>query len=308
VVSKIAGAEEILEVFYEVGDYVEEGDLIVLLDTESTDDQVENARLAYVTAKRNYDALAESVSIGKANLVRTQALFDSGVASAQALENAKLQASDGQLKTVGSQLSQAKFAYDNAQEGLENTTIVAPISGVISAMGFEENNLATSQSNLMITSMDRFDINLAVTENIINKINDDTTIEVVLESDNSLLDSDLVSVNPVADARTGLYGLVVNVDNKDALYKPGMFVSVHFKFKGQDIRVIPIDAVLSDDLGEFVYLADNNSVIKKQVVTGADDGEIIEILSGLNDDDLVIVKGQNYITEETEIRIVTGGN
>ena len=41
---------------------------------------------------------------------------------------------------------------------------------------------------------------------------------------------------------------------------------------------------------------------------GIDNGEVIEILSGLSLEDLVVVKGQNYINEDSEIRVIVGGN
>jgi RND family efflux transporter MFP subunit len=306
VTPKVMSAEEVLEVFYSVGDYVEQDAVIAVLDTESTDDQVENARLSYVTAQRNYNAVAESLATAKANLERTQKLFDEGVVSEQQLENAKLQASDGQLKTLASQLSQAKFAYENAQEGLENTTIVAPISGVISTLGLEKFNMATAQSSVVITNMDTFKVSLQVSEEVITKMTDSTTVEVSLESTDEPLASMIKTVNPVANQQTGLYGVELEVSEGSNL-KPGMFVNVRIQFEGHETLIIPIDSVLNDEDGDYVYVIVEEKPVKTYVKVGEDDGEIIEVLEGLKSDSQVVTRGQNYITEESDIKVVSGG-
>jgi len=304
---QLAMPEEILSVNYNLGDYVEEGAVIVVLDTESTDDQVENARLAYQTAVKNYNAAAEAVKTNQANLERTQKLYDSGVVSKQQLEASELQASDGQLKTLATQIEQAKFAYENAQKSLDNTSITAPISGIISSMNFEENNLATSQNTLVITDMSALEVNINITEEVLQKITEETSIRILVESTGETVDSKIESINPVANAQTGLYGMTVSMDNSKGDYKPGMFARVHIAFTGEKRVIIPIDSVLKDDEDYFVYTIEDDKVVKKPVTIGEDDGEIIEIIEGLSTDDQLVVSGQNYIDETSKIRVVLGG-
>lgn len=306
--ASVMGAEEILAVNYKIGDFVEKGDIIVVLDTESTEDQVENARLSYMTARRNYEAVNESLVSAQNNLVRTQTLFDSGVVSRQQLDGAKLQASSGQLKTVESQMLQAKFVYENAQKSVDQTLVTAPIAGIISLLNFEVNNMATSQNSLMITDLKTLKIDLDVTEDVINKLKEDTRADLTFESNASMKQGHIEYVNPVADQRTGLYKISLSVDNNNMSLKSGMFARVKFSFENKKTYLISIDAVLRDNDGSYVYLAVENKPVKQYVELGEDDGEIIEILSGLTPDVHVIVKGQNYINEQTDIQVVTGGN
>lgn len=304
--AQLAVPEEILAVNYSIGDLVEKGDIIVILDSESTDDQVENARLSYETARRNYNAVLESVNVGKANLERTQALYDSGVASKQQLESAELQASDGQLKTISAQLSQAKFAYENAQQSIENTTIAAPISGVISALNFEKDNVATSQNTLMITDLSALEIDLMITEDVLTKLSDETRVMIEVEAFDGEFESSIVSINPVADSRTGLYSLTLSITNEDMAMKPGMFATVNIQFTNTETFLVPIDAVLGDDDGAFVFIIVDDKPIKTYITTGDDDGEIIEVVSGLDTTSQIVVRGQNYVDEETQVRVIGG--
>lgn len=306
---KILGTEEVLKVNYQVGDEVKEGDILVVLDSEATKDQIESARLAYLTTKSNYETLVESIETAKANLERTKELYESGVATKQQLEAAELQASDAQLKPIQSQIRQSLFAYENAKKGLENAVILSPIDGVVSSMNFKENNLATTQSTITITDITSLDINLYVTENIINKVTTDSKILVEIESaGNELIESKIKYVNSVADERTGLYNVKISVDNNDGIYKSGMFARVFITLNSSEFALlVPVDAVLNDVNGNYVYVAKDEKVIRKNVEIGLDNGEVVEILNGLSLEDLIIVKGQNYINESSEIRVV-GGN
>lgn len=304
---KISGVENVEEVRFSIGDNVKEGDIIVILDNEATTDQIESSRLAYLTAKKNYDTLLESNKVAKANLSRTLELYKTGAASEQQLDSAKLQASEGQLKTVKSQLDQSLFSYNNIKKILENTVLITPIDGVISLMDFQKNNLASSQSKIVITNMDILEVELQVTENIINKIKKDDAVKVEMLSENIKINSTIEYVNPVSDVRTGLYTVVININNDKNILKPGMFVRVHLTINSnEEIMLLPIDSVLTDENGSFVYVADGNNAKVKYIYTGVDNGEVIEIIEGLSIDDLVIFKGQNFIVEGSEIRVVGG--
>jgi multidrug efflux pump subunit AcrA (membrane-fusion protein) len=72
--------------------------------------------------------------------------------------------------------------------------------------------------------------------------------------------------------------------------------------------IIPIDSVLRDNDGYYVYIIVDDQAVKTYVEIGEDDGEIVEINAGLSKEDQLVVRGQNYITESTKIRVVTGGN
>lgn len=306
-VATLSIPEEVLEIYYNVGDYVEKDQVIVVLDSESTNDQVENARLSYETARRNYQAMLESVQTSQSNLKRTQALYDSGIVSKQQLEAAELQASDGQLKTLANQMNQARFAYENAQKTLDNTMILAPISGIISNLNFDVENLATSSNSLTITDMSELEMTLLVTEEVLHKMGDETIVKVKVESTGEHVSSRIRTINPVADARTGLFQVVVSVDNEGYTLNPGMFTQVLFKFTGEETLIVPVDALLGDDDGDYVFVVRNSEPVKVYVTIGESNGEIVEIKEGLTIDDQLIISGQNYVTEETTIRVVNGG-
>jgi len=110
----------------------------------------------------------------------------------------------------------------------------------------------------------------------------------------------------VAANTQGQYSLRINLDNKDGLLKPGMFASVTLKTATKDdVVVVPTDAVVFHGGRYVVYTADGNKAVEKEVETGLDNGQETEITSGLQEGDILIIKGQHFIKDGSEIKIVT---
>ena len=68
--------------------------------------------------------------------------------------------------------------------------------------------------------------------------------------------------------------------------------------------VIDRDAVISKEGETYVFVDDNGTAVKKIVETGIDDGTSIQILSGINEGDMVVVKGQTYLSEGDILNVI----
>jgi multidrug efflux pump subunit AcrA (membrane-fusion protein) len=98
------------------------------------------------------------------------------------------------------------------------------------------------------------------------------------------------------------------VENKSHDIKPGMFVTVDIQFaSAAGVLAVPNDAVLTRNGQDAVYVQTGDSSVERRVVeTGLDSGSYIEIRSGLEEGDVVIVKGVGLISEESTLNIVRG--
>lgn len=137
----VAVPAEVSEVMVSVGDYVNEGDVLFVMDTESVEDQVtqaeiavtmaqvgvDNAKsgvtltnLAYTMAQNNYDMQRESFDFSQDNLAKYETLLAEGVVSQMEYDQIKLQSSDKQLPILEDQLEQAKASLAQASLGVES--------------------------------------------------------------------------------------------------------------------------------------------------------------------------------------------
>lgn len=180
---------KVAQINVDLGSQVNQGDVIITLDTQDLQAQVDQAQAAVNTAKANLvnaqnsvrpeqvasaeatlESAIQSYEVTKKNYDRTKALVDSGAAALQQLDTAQQQlaAAEAQKKSaqenlnmlkngptdtsIGvyeAQVSQAEAALKTAQTALNNATITSPISGVVNAKNINVGELATPGAKLI---------------------------------------------------------------------------------------------------------------------------------------------------------------
>ncbi len=281
IIPKIAGVADVLSLNVELGDYVEKGDLLFTLDNGTLSSSIKDSLLAYETAKNNFD--------------RIKKLYEEGAVSRQQYEQAQLSVSDTQIKALQNQMS--------------DSYVKAPISGVVSALNIEKNGLAVSgQPSAVITDISVLQIEADITEKLINKVFVGKNVQLMIPviSDEKL-DAKVSLVNPVPNALTNLYKMKIQVVNYNDLLKPGMIAQIYFAIdESKDVFMLPIDAVIQEGTEYFVYIVEEGKAVRKTVKVDVDNGEYIEIVSGIKEDDDVIVSGQEFVKDMVSVRIIRG--
>ncbi len=108
-----------------------------------------------------------------------------------------------------------------------------------------------------------------------------------------------------ADAK-GKYSLKTYIDNSDGVIKPGMFANVTVSVASKnDVMVVPTDAVVFHGGKNVVYLVQDNLVAEREVSVGLENGTETELLSGLSVGDVIVVKGQSFVSDGSEIKVIT---
>lgn len=187
ITSKISA--RVSEINVDLGSNVNQGDVIIKLDTQDLQAKVNQAQAAVNTARAslanaqnstrpeqiavaqaNLDSATQNYEITKKNYDRIKALVDSGAEALQKLDTAQQQlaAAEAQQKTAQEQLNmlnngptkssidvfqaqinQAEAALEVAKADLNNATITAPISGVVNAKNINVGELATPGAKLV---------------------------------------------------------------------------------------------------------------------------------------------------------------
>lgn len=291
----------------------------------------QQAQAAYDMAKANYDMNYDKYLFSRENLAKYEELYKEGIISESEFKQMKLQASESTLELLKKQLEQAELTKNQALMGIDNanamvtqaqagystvsntledTTFTAPINGFVSTINVVENMFASSaQPAMVIHAIDRVLINVNVTETIVNKLIKGQEVMVDI---NSLGDKPfkgiLKTVSPAADAMSQLYAVTIEVNNENHEIKPGMFANVKLRTdERKNVVYVKGDAVSFEDGKYYVYIEkENNTVAKKEVKIGLDNGEFVEILSGLSEKDIYIYKGVGFLEEDSIITMVRG--
>ena len=247
----------------------------------------------------------------ESNFNRNQILFQNGVISKSEFEKiqasytlAKLSVEDGQYM-----LNSAKASLREAQENLNKTNIYAPISGTISVLNVElgERVVGTVQMAgtelLRLANLNFMEVAVEVNENDINSVNlgDTALIEVdayLGQQYKGVVSEIANSANVLGASSDQVTNFEVKVRIIDQVnFRPGMTATVNIQTqKASQVLSLPIQAVTTrkdtSDLQEkveCVFAYENNKAHFIQVKTGIQDDEYIQILSGLNKDQEIIV-------------------
>jgi multidrug efflux pump subunit AcrA (membrane-fusion protein) len=210
IVSKISG--RVKEVNFEIGDYVQAGEPLVILETDELYDQLSQAEATLASAKANL-AANESGSLPqqldqvksafeqaeanylnvKADYERMKALYEADAISKQAFDGMELkykvaksqyESAKEQLKlteerlpknveALRAQVAQAQAAVDLIKTNIENSVIKAPVSGMISSKQIQPGEMCQAGATLgAVVNIDRVKVVINVPEEDINKLKD----------------------------------------------------------------------------------------------------------------------------------------
>ena len=170
--------------------------------------------------------------------------------------------------------------------------------------------MTTAQPSLMITDISSLEVEILVTEGMINRINKGQEIDMEISSiGNERIKGIVQTISPVPDPITQLYKGKISLENSNQLLRPGMFAKIHLNLdEKRSVMTIPSVAVIETDNETYVYIADDNSAIRTEIKVGMDNGEVVEVLAGLKKEDSVIVKGQDFINDGSIVKVVRGEN
>lgn len=266
----------------------------------------------------------EQVRLAKQTADNTKALFEVGAATSIDVENAEFALNQAQIgaksaieqaeitltstkNSAESTLTQLRNSMKDVQETLDKTYAKSTIDGTVTMVNVKKGSMASPQAVAIMVSGDtNQQIKISVSEKIVPYIAVGDTADVRINA----LGTDVItcivdSVSPSPNAATHLYDIYLNLpDNvKGAL---GMFAEVTLK---TDVRadsiVIPTQTILTDGETQFVYVTDDEIVAKKVVIeTGLVGDGVTQVTSGLTAGDNLIVKGQNYLSDGSSLRVV----
>ncbi len=211
-----------------------------------------------------------------------------------------------QSKSVNleSQLENIKSKIKNISIDIENTKIKAPFSGIIQNSFIEEGNyVRPGEIVASIVDLNPIKIQGYVSETDINKIKVGTNAHV--EISNTLRKNGKIKfISPVAETNTRTFEFIIEANNDDLSFKSGLTTTITIDIKSVNAhKISPSILTLQDDGTVGVKaLNQNNEVIFFSIEKVKDtiDGMWV---TGLPDQAVIIITGQEYITEGQIVEI-----
>ena len=292
----------------QVGTPVNTGSLLFTMDREDTEKQIEQTKKSVEMAWTNYERTKEQIDNAKTNYERTKQLYEQGIVSQSQYEQAKLGASEKMLETARVQFEQAQLSYQQVTDSLKDTSVTSPIKGIVAAVNISEGEMAsTMQPAIVIVDLSKLYVNVDIPENIINElyVGQNVLINIPAAGPDQL-SGKIETISPTSDARTQLYSVKVLVNNTTHV-KPGMFAKVQISTNTKkNVLAIKSQSIIYRANTALVYVVENDRAVEKEIIPGLDTGTYIEILKGLNQGEMLLVKGQHYVENDSKVKIVRG--
>ena len=188
---------------------------------------------------------------------------------------------------------------------LKSGDIIAPFSGVLGYTGITEDILVSD--NIFIITIDDNSIiysDIKIPENYSSFIKKGLPIEVRLSSFKNKIflgEIDFVSSRINADTRSLLSR--IKIDNNDLDLISGSLLEVTVKFNLRNSLSVPDTSVMVEGDKSYVYLISQENIANKtQVKIGSRSDKSIEILSGLNEGDIIVAEGLKKVRPQGKIK------
>jgi RND family efflux transporter MFP subunit len=269
---------------YKLGDAVKKGQLIIRLENK----EYENG-IALESKKL-------SLEIAEQEQSKQKALYEKGGVTLSEMRNTEVK------------VTNARYDLENANINLEKMNIKAPFDGVIVTLPHYTINSRVEQSRPMVGFMDYarmyMDINLPESTIKYIKPNQPVFITHYTLPDDTL--SGVISeLSPAISSETRTFKGKILIENKNLKLRPGMFVKADVVVdKAESVIIIPKGVVLSMRNRKYVYIVERNTAIVRNIQTGLEDEENIQVTGGLNENDNLIIRGYETLRENSRVKVM----
>ena len=274
------------EIFVKSGDSVEEGQILAKIDDGGLKQQLSQLQIKYNLVKTTYE--------------RQQRLWSQKIGSEiQYLESKSI--FEAQSKAI-----------EQLTKQLNKTIIKAPFSGIIDNVIVKKGEVVyPGRSNLMLlVNMQEMYVESKVPENYINSITKGKDVVIEAPMLNIALKSKIRLVANYINPLNRTYRIEAEIPKNNYKIKPNLNVKLKVNdYTSEDAILIMLNHInIDSNNDEYVYKIINkdgkNYALKTIIETGKNNGNFIEVLKGLSENDEIVSEGARKITNNNEVKII----
>ncbi len=270
---------EVTDVYFEAGDKVSEGDVLLTLELDEERLAVDRARVAVKDAEQL--------------IARFEGIEIPGAISDSRIDDVKIAAERARIE-----LRLAKIALAKRQ-------VRAPFSGIVGLTNIDAGARITSDTE--ITRLDDRSIlfvDFQAPEEVYGVIEVGAAIDIAPFADaGTIYQAKVRKIDSRIDQASRSFTVRAEIDNAADRLRPGMSFKIDFQLPGRAYPVVPEAAIIWGGDGAYIWLVENG-VAKRQSVTivGRQDGQVL-VRAPINEGSIVIAEGVQKVREGTAVEI-----
>lgn len=279
-------------VYVDEGTYVRQGQLLVKLNDDVLQAQLRQQQAGVASAEAN--AAREDSA-----LVRAEELRGRGFLS-QASQDTAI----ANQRSAQAQLSSAQASLSETRTRLNQTSIRAPVAGLISSRSVTRGQIVQPGTELFRMVRDgRLELDAEIPEAELRLVRAGMAATIASEQAAGATGRVRI-VTPEVNAQTRLGIARIALSSGSGL-RPGMFARASIDVGAQPAVVVPSDAVVFREGKAGVYtIGARNAVRFNPIITGARNGALIQVVSGLEANQRVVVQGAGFLGEGDVVTVV----
>lgn len=262
------------KILVEIGDRVRKGQTLVHLDASSLDQlklQVENQTIDFK---------------------RVEELYKIGGASKAEYDNAK---------------TQLEVNRKSLANRMENTVLVSPIDGVVTARNYDNGDMYGGQPILVVEQISPVKMKINISESRYAETNKNLDVKLQFNPyGEEEFAGKIDIIYPTINAASHTFPVEIKLDNKDTRVRPGMYGRATVNF-GTKSRVVVPDVAVVKQAGSgdyYVFTYADGKVKNNKVELGQRLGDRYELISGIENGSKVVIAGQTNIADGTEVEVI----
>jgi RND family efflux transporter MFP subunit len=319
--SKVTG--KVLQVFVEEGQAVREGQVLARLDDSQTRAELSFAEAQAAAARKSAAQDAARLHEAELNLERRQRLMKEQVVGRAEVDTAQADVDSlkARIDFAREQINVAESQVRLRRRDLDDMVVRAPFSGVaiskdaqagemvspVSAGGgFTRTGIGT------IVDMSSLEIEVDVNESFINRVRRDQKVEAILDAyPDWRIPAHVITTVPSADRQKATVRVRIGFEQLDPRILPDMGVKVSFLKEEEPAQAaapvarvsVAKTAIRTLDGKTVVFVLRDDRVERRAVRAGLEDGNDVEVLSGLSAGERVVIEGPATLKDGDRVTI-----
>ncbi len=302
-------SNRIVRIDADLGDSVSQGDVLAKIHDVPYRDALEQAQAQLRQSRSAYQRDSTSYE-------RQQQLYERNAASRSELDDAR-----SAYESSRAQYESARAALTQSREDLENTEIRSPVDGVVTNRMVAQGDLArTGEPAFEIANIVGYETRLFLPTQDWEEITVGLPVELRFSNRDGIAAEGVVSrISPQLNEATGLGEVVVSLTDISPRVRQGSLMESRVTLRtNENSVVIPRSATIEQietyiepetntveirrNYAAFVAVGDTVAE-QRQIEIGLEQGERVEVLSGLEPDEKLIITGQRNISDGDRIRV-----
>ena len=224
-------------------------------------------------------------------------------------------------------LEEARAQREQLSIQNDRQNVTAPIDGEILIVYKQLGSYVTAGTPLaLIGQFDHLNFSVPMEDQFTDQFNVDSTVELrfqrrdmqkVYDTEyavgnggiNGRFSATVKEITPPPGEPASMRKILFELDNRAGLLEPQTYGGVTIRSTdAKRCLTIPLSAMIGADKSEVFIVQPDNTITLRKITTGADDGQFIEVLSGLNAGDIVITSNPNGLVNGMKVDVTIGGD